>query len=215
MLLEKSAFEEANVDPIQQLIDDIANKGFGVIQNFLNLTETLSLKNIANNAYENEVMRPAGIGKDDNYRVVEKIRGDYIKWIDKKSAFPETQNFLDKINNLKTELKRGLYLGIQDIECHFAIYPSGSFYKKHLDQHQHTKTRVLTFVCYLNESWLPDYGGAFRAYHEIGNEELYTDIYPECGKLVCFRSDIIEHEVMPVFTERYSITGWMLDSLIL
>jgi SM-20-related protein len=34
---------------------------------------------------------------------------------------------------------------------------------------------------------------------------------PEAGRLVCFRSDLIEHEVLPATRERYSLTGWALD----
>jgi SM-20-related protein len=30
---------------------------------------------------------------------------------------------------------------------------------------------------------------------------------------VCFRSDQIEHEVLPATRERLSLTGWMLDQL--
>ena len=215
MLLEESEENKKIAGSVQHLIDDIANNGFGTIQSFLNFSEVIALKKVATDAYQNEVMKPAGIGKSNNFRIEESIRGDYIKWIEKQNSSSATLNFLKKISILKDELKQGLFLSIRDIECHFAIYPSGSFYKKHIDQHHNTQSRLLTFVCYLNESWIPSYGGALRAYHEVGNVEKYTDIYPECGKLVCFRSDIIEHEVLPVYTERYSITGWMLDRLIL
>jgi len=37
------------------------------------------------------------------------------------------------------------------------------------------------------------------------------NVLPVAGRLVCFRSDIIEHEVLPSKKERLSITGWMLD----
>jgi SM-20-related protein len=40
------------------------------------------------------------------------------------------------------------------------------------------------------------------------------DILPQAGKLVCFRSDQIEHEVLPATRPRMSITGWMLDQLV-
>jgi SM-20-related protein len=37
------------------------------------------------------------------------------------------------------------------------------------------------------------------------------DALPIAGRLVCFRSDVIEHEVLPSKKERLSVTGWMLD----
>jgi SM-20-related protein len=38
-----------------------------------------------------------------------------------------------------------------------------------------------------------------------------VDILPLAGRLVCFRSDQIEHEVLPATRERLSLTGWLLD----
>ena len=43
--------------------------------------------------------------------------------------------------------------------------------------------------------------------------EIPFDILPAGGRLVVFRSDQIEHEVLLCRKKRYSITGWMLDQL--
>jgi SM-20-related protein len=40
------------------------------------------------------------------------------------------------------------------------------------------------------------------------------DFLPMAGRLVIFRSDEIEHEVLPATRERLSITGWILDQLV-
>jgi len=32
--------------------------------------------------------------------------------------------------------------------------------------------------------------------------------------MVCFRSDLLEHEVLPTKKERKSLTGWMRDQLL-
>jgi SM-20-related protein len=45
----------------------------------------------------------------------------------------------------------------------------------------------------------------------LNDESL--DFLPLAGRLVCFRSDMIEHEVLPATRTRMSITGWMLDQL--
>ncbi|MDQ2656958.1 MAG: 2OG-Fe(II) oxygenase, partial [Bacteroidota bacterium] len=37
------------------------------------------------------------------------------------------------------------------------------------------------------------------------------DILPVLGRMVCFRSDQLEHEVLPATRPRLSLTGWLLD----
>jgi SM-20-related protein len=46
----------------------------------------------------------------------------------------------------------------------------------------------------------------------LDNETL--DVLPQAGRLVCFRSEQIEHEVLPATRPRFSITGWILDQLV-
>ena len=65
-------------------------------------------------------------------------------------------------------------------------------------------------ICYLNPDWKPEEGGQLRMYLE----EAQLDTLPLAGRLVCFRSDQIEHEVLPATRERLSLTGWMLDQLV-
>jgi SM-20-related protein len=87
------------------------------------------------------------------------------------------------------------------------VYPVGSFYKRHLDQFKQDDHRKLSLICYLNEDWKEIHGGQLRMH--LPSEVL--DVLPTGGKLVCFRSDMIEHEVLPATRERYSLTGWILD----
>ena len=97
-------------------------------------------------------------------------------------------------------------MGILQKEFHYAIYPKGTFYKKHIDTFQNDDRRKLSFVCYLNEDgWLPKNGGELVLYLKEGEKT----IYPLPGRVVIFESQIIEHEVKPVNTERLSITGWL------
>ncbi|MCB0627245.1 MAG: 2OG-Fe(II) oxygenase, partial [Saprospiraceae bacterium] len=35
------------------------------------------------------------------------------------------------------------------------------------------------------------------------------EILPVGGRLVLFRSELLEHEVLPARRERYSLTGWL------
>jgi SM-20-related protein len=94
---------------------------------------------------------------------------------------------------------------------HRTIYPIGSFYKRHLDQFKKDDKRKLSVICYLNTDWKESEGGQLRIYLPNGS----TDIFPLAGRLVCFRSDLLEHEVLPATRERLSLTGWLLDRVIL
>ncbi|HKJ41953.1 MAG TPA: 2OG-Fe(II) oxygenase, partial [Sunxiuqinia sp.] len=58
---------------------------------------------------------------------------------------------------------------------------------------------------YLNENWSKDDGGQLILY--LDNQNLH--ITPKWGVTVIFKSDSIEHEVLPAKRNRYSVTGWL------
>ena len=89
-----------------------------------------------------------------------------------------------------------------------ALYPPGSFYRKHLDQFRGVAHRKVSAILYLNPAWSVDDGGELRLYLEPAGEGEYRDIAPLGGTLVCFRSDRFHHEVLPTRRERRSLTGW-------
>jgi SM-20-related protein len=135
------------------------------------------------------------------------VRGDYIQWIDKSTAPPELLVYLDRLHELALFLNRSLFLSLKDAEVHMTVYPAGTFYKRHLDQFRKDDHRILSVICYLNENWTESDGGQLRLY--LDDENL--DVQPTAGTLVCFRSDQLEHEVLPARRQRLSLTGWMLD----
>lgn len=160
------------------------------------------------NLFNESLLKKAGIGKG-NKHINEAIRGDFIHWIDKTAASAPIKKYTDRLDELRLFLNQSLYLSLKDYEVHLAMYPAGSFYKRHLDQFKSDDHRKLSVILYLNQEWGSEHGGQLRMFFE--NESL--DILPHAGRLVCFRSDVIEHEVLPATRERKSITGWMLDQL--
>jgi SM-20-related protein len=101
-------------------------------------------------------------------------------------------------------------LSLKDVEVHMTVYPAGSFYKRHLDQFKQDDHRKLSVICYLNNDWKEEHGGQLRMY--LNDRSI--DVLPTAGRLVIFRSDQIEHEVLPATRPRLSITGWVLDQLV-
>ena len=196
-------------DQLTHLVDDLARSGLAVVDNFLSPAEVAALLEL--DAFQGDLLhlKKAGIGKNEDKQINEAIRGDYIQWIDRATAPGPLQDYLARLDKLKETVNRELYAGIRDAEIHLTRYPVGSFYKRHLDQFKKDDHRKLSVICYLNPNWLPAEGGQLRVYIESG----FQDIYPEAGRLVCFRSDQLEHEVLPATRERLSITGWMIDRL--
>ena len=197
------------INLLNHLADQIAEDGYTVVDNFLLPVEIESI--LALQGFKNGLLqfKKAGIGKNQDKQINEAIRGDYIQWIDPTNAEPPLLTYLDKLRQVIAFVNLSLFLSIKDCEVHQTIYPIGSFYKRHLDQFKKDDHRKLSVICYLNKDWKEADGGQLRMF--IGNES--KDILPVAGRFVCFRSDLLEHEVLPATRERLSLTGWLVDKI--
>ncbi|MDO6761174.1 2OG-Fe(II) oxygenase [Tamlana sp. 2_MG-2023] len=194
----------------EQIISDIGKQQFSVIENFFSLEAVETLRQAMSMRYEEDRFKKAAIGNRLNETIETAVRGDLILWMDETKATAKEKFFFDRINDLVSYLNRTCFLGILHKEFHYAIYPTNTFYKRHLDTFQNDDRRKLSFVCYLNEDgWLPENGGELVLYLNENGQEVEQVIYPFPGRIVIFESQIIEHEVRPVNTERLSITGWL------
>lgn len=188
------------------IADGLADAGFAIIDEFLEARAVEAILREDVFAHHRLHFRKAGIGKVDK-QIHEGIRGDYIQWIDPATASPEEQSYLNRLRALLTFLNQSLYLSLKDVEIHRTVYPIGTRYLRHRDQFRSDDHRKLSLICYLNTHWKEEEGGQLRLY--LPGET--RDILPEAGRLVCFRSDLLEHEVLPATRERFSLTGWALD----
>lgn len=141
----------------------------------------------------------AQIGMGDGQHLAPTIRSDLTRWMEPA----DNREIFEYLELLRKSLNEKLFLNLHEVEYHLAFYPIGSFYQKHLDSSvKSSGERVITFVLYLNEGWQETYGGQLRL-HGIGK-----DVFPFGGRLIVFRSDTIEHEVLPATHNRWSLTGW-------
>lgn len=154
-------------------------------------------------------MQAAGVGRGQAVAVREQIRGDRIFWLEPE--LPAAQAYLTFMDGLRRELNRAFYLGLLEYEAHYACYPPGGFYKKHVDRHRDWPARTISSVCYLNADWPQAAGGELLIYRPEG--ELLHRLRPEAGTLVLFRSDDIPHEVLAASQPRLSIAGWFRRQL--
>ncbi|MES2824401.1 MAG: 2OG-Fe(II) oxygenase [Pseudomonadota bacterium] len=204
--------------PDENQLDIIAEAlvkcGYLVIDNFLpvDLLQDLMTHFLELDAAD---FKSAGIGRQANFHLQEQVRSDKIHWLESNTKI--TTEFLRYMEVLSAGLNRRLFLGLSHYESHFAHYPVGAFYKKHLDAFRGNKesksrsalqsNRVLSTVLYLNENWLAQSGGELIIYDE-SDEQIREKILPEFGRLVIFLSEKFPHEVLPATRERNSIAGW-------
>ncbi len=194
-------------DKYSRIADDLARQGWSVQDGFIADALTAALKAEALLLRDAGAYRRAAVGRGDAQQLRPELRGDRIVWLDGVDTGPATQTYLRELESLRLSLNRGLFLGLFDFEGHLAEYPPGAFYRRHLDQHQDSDSRVVSCVLYLNPGWTPGDGGELRLYlPQAQPGEL--DIAPRGGTLVCFLSSVFEHEVLPARKPRHSLTGW-------
>ncbi|SEM82820.1 SM-20-related protein [Pseudomonas sp. ok272] len=187
-----------------RIVDDLAARGWSQQNIFLPevLTQALAAE-CRKRAAEGE-LAPAAVGRGPFSEIREGIRGDHIQWLEPNQA-QACDSYLGLMDSLREAMNRGLYLGLEDFESHFALYPPGAFYLRHVDRFRDDDRRMVSAVIYLNDAWLPEHGGQLRMYLDERGEH---DVLPSGGCLVVFLSGEVPHEVMPATRERLSLTGW-------
>lgn len=196
-LLVESAYEA--------LIGGIVNRQFAVLDGFLDIVEVASLRASFEEKLEDGAFHRAGIGQGEQHTRDAAFRGDLIHWLDRSTVTPAGQAFLDRMDGFVSYLNRTCFTGLNGYEFHYAVYPTGTFYKRHLDQFNQDDSRRYSVICYLNDNWQPEDGGELVIYHPKGEEV----ILPLGGRIVFFESALLEHEVLPARRDRFSLTGWL------
>ncbi|QXH36045.1 2OG-Fe(II) oxygenase [Pseudomonas muyukensis] len=189
---------------LSAIVDDLAARGWSQQSLFLPAELSRGLAAECRRRYAEGELNPAGVGRGAAQEIREAIRGDQIQWIDPGES-DVCDRYLGKMDGLRQAINQGLFLGLEDFECHFALYPPGAFYKRHLDRFRDDDRRMVSAVLYLNEGWQVDDGGQLRMFLAEGVEH---DVQPLAGSLVVFLSGDVPHEVLPAGRERLSLTGW-------
>lgn len=194
----------------ERIISDLLEQKYSVVDEFFDLSAVEMLRDSLWQKHEQDQFKKAAIGNKTHELVKKGVRGDFIFWLNQALANPAETHFFTKINDFVDYLNRTCFMGILHQEFHYALYPEGTFYKRHLDVFQGDNRRKLSFVCYLNdEHWENKNGGELVLYPIENGIETPKEIFPLPGRAVIFESQVLEHEVKPVLkSERLSITGW-------
>lgn len=194
----------------ETIISDLMEQQYSIVEGFFSAEEVSALRSSLLEKFEGDTFKKAAIGNRVNEIIEKSVRGDFILWLNENEANFAEKAFFNRINDMVSYLNKTCFMGILFKEFHYALYPKGTFYKRHLDTFQNDDRRKLSMVCYLNqEDWQPEYGGELVLYLNENGKEVEKTIYPFPGRMVIFESQILEHEVKPVEQKRMSITGWL------
>lgn len=191
------------------ICDALADAGFAVAPGFLPSEAVGALRGAAMRRRAAGEFRAARVGRGAGAQREAAIRGDEIRWLDAADASAPERALLARFDALRDALNRTLFLGLVEIEAHYAVYAPGAGYARHLDRFRDDDARVVSLALYLNDAWRPEDGGALQLFAAEREAEPQREITPCGGTLVAMRSDAIWHEVAPARRERWSIAGWL------
>lgn len=205
-----------NQDSFQKLLLDLTKDDFAfsdtlIDQDFCKaLSQTSDLLNYQGHFKNAKTGGPANLSENHS------IRGDKIFWLEPEMENPICRQFLELLKQMQTQLNQELFLGLKEVECHFARYEAGLGYDRHMDRQLNShmnpqngsSKRILTFILYLNEGWLPHHSGELVVFQPDNQNEICYKVEPKIGRFVLFLSEIWPHQVLASTTLRKSLTGW-------
>ncbi len=186
-------------------VDLLSENDYVIVDNFLDTEIYTNLTTLFNCKIEDDKFKKAAIGALNNREIVESIRGDFTYWL-YKDKNEESIKFFEVVDEMVFYLNKLCFLSLSGYEFHFAFYPPGSFYAKHLDRFKNRSNRMISVILYFNEDWKTGDGGELR----IFKTERTLEIQPKANRLVLFKSGDLEHEVLVTQAGRKSLTGWLL-----
>lgn len=185
-------------------VEALGTRGYFIRDGLLGSEQARAVHAEALERAQSGVLRPAAIRRGADRTLDTQTRGDLISWV-----LPEQGRALGalwaRFAALGEALSAGAYLGLGKFDLQLALYPGGGArYARHFDTFPGQSNRRATAIYYANPGWEPAHGGVLRLYPEGGP----VDVEPVLDRMVVFRSERIEHEVLPAFAPRLALTAW-------
>ncbi len=146
---------------LDRILEQLRADGIAVSDGFLPPFDVDALAECAALRRARGEFLEARIGADSSLQRREDVRGDLICWL-AGALFPAETRVLGALEQLRLCLNEGAYLGLLDLEIHYAWYPPGAAYSRHVDRPPGRSARRVSLVLYLNERRSPADGGALR-----------------------------------------------------
>jgi SM-20-related protein len=194
---------------LEELFSELTEMGFSELEGLVSVNLCQALRLNIRTLDKQDRLKKAKIGNKKDRQNQSEIRGDFIHWMSRLAPHPAEEEFFERIDLCMQFLSRRLFLALNAYEAHYAVYPKGARYQKHVDAFRNDDSRKISTVLYLNENWQPGDGGELLIYSEKDPNQIVHTVEPKLGKFVIFLSNTIPHEVLPAKKSRYSIAGWM------
>ncbi len=187
----------------------LRDRGWFCREGLIDKVEALQIRNAVVALDDQGRTRAAKVGGGARVQVDLDQRRDRITWLldcgDVEALKPLNEIF----EGVRIALNEGAWLGLRRFDVQLAFYAGqGGFYKSHRDSFPGRANRIVTAILYLNLDWVTAHGGALM----LHVEPVVVEVAPIAGRLVVFMSEVVEHEVLPVFSPRVAATAWFYQS---
>lgn len=133
----------------------------------------------------------------------DSVRTDEIAWLTADGSTGALAEVVAGFTALMHALNEDAWQGLRSFDLQLAHYGPGARYARHRDAFPGQDNRRVTAIIYLNPAWGPADGGQLRLHLEPR-----LDIAPTLDRLVVFRSEVVEHEVLEARADRWALTAW-------
>ncbi|MCF8503108.1 MAG: 2OG-Fe(II) oxygenase, partial [Rhodospirillum sp.] len=165
----------------------LSGTGWCVVEDFLPADLTAALQTRAAALESKGLPTQAGIGRDGELHLNGSVRNASIHWLGSTNAAESA--YLGIMEALRGALNRRLFLGLFEFESHFAFYPPGGFYARHLDSLKGARNRMVSVVSYLNPNWTEGDGGQLIVWNAGEDGQEVARVSPKAGTVVVFLSE--------------------------
>ncbi|MFZ5439595.1 MAG: 2OG-Fe(II) oxygenase [Myxococcota bacterium] len=146
-------------------------------------------------------LRRAGVRRE--HTLDDTVRNDEIAWLAPENTSGALREAVARFTALQDVVNEGAWLGLRRFDLQLARYGPGGKYVRHLDAFPGQDNRRLTAIVYLNDGWTPAAGGQLQVFAAVPRI-----VEPILDRLVVFRSELIEHEVLESHAERWALAAW-------
>jgi SM-20-related protein len=185
-------------------LTDLSSQGFFIWDDFLSPSEVALVTTDFQKIYDEGSFELGGTGNKAR-NINPEIRTDTSYWLNPLALTSSQSIFWNRLEELKKSLNEHFFFGLWSLDGQYSYYPVGGFYRKHLDRSSNDDQRTISTVLYFNPTWTAEDGGELRIH---GDHSKITDVIPTGGRLVCFLSSKVLHEVLPSNKPRLSFAGW-------
>jgi len=135
-------------------------------------------------------------------------------WLSRLPAAPCLEGLAAKLSMFKDLYNERESAKLDDCETQLAVYEGhGEYYLRHKDAFKldsnnlkdGQRLRKLTVIAYLNPELSASHKGELRLYLA----DRIVDVTPRLGRVIVFKSEHVEHEVLPTRGfRRFALTAW-------